>query len=87
MKKIWINKNPDKIKVSSLMNETNASKYLCSALVNRGLTDIDNVLKFLKPDIKNLYNPFLLKGMDKAVKRIKRAIREGETICLHTDYD
>ena len=46
---------------------------------------IDN---FLKPDFeRGLINPFILKDMDKAIIRLKKAIDSKEKILLYTDYD
>lgn len=32
-------------------------------------------------------SPYLLKDMDKAVKRINRALDDGESICIYGVYD
>lgn len=87
MIKKWIPKEPNITEVEHLINQTNASRYLCSALVNRGLTSFDETLKFLKPNIKNLHDPMLMKDIKKAVVRIKRAMRESEQIVVYGDYD
>jgi single-stranded-DNA-specific exonuclease len=43
---------------------------------------------FLTPKIKNLLpDPFHLKDMQKAVKRVAKAIAGRETICIFADYD
>lgn len=41
----------------------------------------------LNKDITDLYDPYLLKDMDKAVERIKKAHRDGERVIIFWDYD
>ncbi|OOB78228.1 MAG: single-stranded-DNA-specific exonuclease RecJ [Epulopiscium sp. Nuni2H_MBin001] len=41
----------------------------------------------LYPSVEHLYDPFLLKGMDKATSRILKAKDSGESIVIYGDYD
>lgn len=56
-------------------------------LVNRGITDPDRALGFMRPDLRDLHDPFLLKDMDRAVDRIVRALHRDEKITVYGDYD
>lgn len=59
-------------------------------LFNRGVLvdDEKEVKKYLKPDFeKDLLNPFLMKGVRKAVDRIKKAKESNEKIGIYADYD
>jgi single-stranded-DNA-specific exonuclease len=51
----------------------------------RGLTTPDLIRAFLYGDA--LHDPGALYGMDRAIARITRAIRAGETIAAHGDFD
>jgi single-stranded-DNA-specific exonuclease len=42
---------------------------------------------FLRPDLGTLHDPFLFRDMEKAVARIRQALRNGEPILIHGDYD
>ena len=42
---------------------------------------------FLDPKYENLENPYSLPDMEKAVKRIEAAIKDGEKILIYGDYD
>ena len=55
---------------------------------NRGLRNENEIRSFINPDYdKDVYDPFLLKDMDKAVSRILKAIEKKEKIAVFGDYD
>lgn len=57
-------------------------------LKNRGITTPEAVEKFLNPNYKrDIYNPFLIMGMERAVLRILAAIDANEHIVIYGDYD
>ncbi len=56
-------------------------------LLNRGICSPDQARHFLYPALSDLPEPFTMKGMDRAVSRIARALRHGEKIALYGDYD
>jgi single-stranded-DNA-specific exonuclease len=60
---------------------------LCTLLVQRGFTDVDGAKAFLRPRMEQLRDPYELRGMDAAVERLVAAIRSGDAILVHGDYD
>ena len=56
-------------------------------LWNRGLRDVQAARDFLSPTLDLLHDPMLMLGMDRAVDRLLRAVREGEKILIYGDYD
>ena len=56
-------------------------------LFERGIQDQESLKKFLEPSLEDLYDPYLLHDMGKAVERIRRAIEDGENILIYGDYD
>ncbi|MBK8097114.1 MAG: single-stranded-DNA-specific exonuclease RecJ [Planctomycetes bacterium] len=60
---------------------------LARVLLARGIDDPDRVRAFLRPDLRALHDPFTFTDMKKAVDRIRTAIRAGEKILIHGDYD
>ncbi len=78
---------PQESIVKNIVDSFKIPKGLAKVLVARGLDTSKRVSDFFNPSLSNLYDPFLLKDMDKAVKRILDAIEKKELICIHGDYD
>jgi single-stranded-DNA-specific exonuclease len=71
-----------------LQSETGENRILLRCLLNRGLTTAEEVRKFLAPEfIADLHSPFLLRDMEQAAERLRRAIHERERIMIVTDFD
>ena len=85
--KNWNIRSPDKDLVNKLSNHLQISPFLSTILINRGIKDIEEGRKFLFPKYSDLYDPFLLPDMDKAVERIEKAINDREHIMIYGDYD
>ncbi len=57
-------------------------------LYNRGIVNQDEIDRFLTPDYgTDLRDPFLFKDMERAVRRIFDALKNGEKITIFGDYD
>lgn len=69
--------------------ERKYSDVMDQILANRGISlDQESKRIFLKPNFsKDLYDPFLLEGIESATFRIKKAKESGETIGVFADYD
>lgn len=64
------------------------SSLIVQLLYNRDLKTQKEIDEFFNPDFEtDLHDPFLLKGMNKAVKRIKKAIEKQEKISVYGDFD
>ena len=86
----WNYKAPTQEQVDAaeaLANETRISPVLCRMLMNRGITTAEEVRKFFRPQLHDLHDPFLMKGMDKAVERLNQAMGNRERIMIYGDYD
>lgn len=73
--------------VEHLQQVLNIHPAICTVLVARGIDTFDKAKTYFRPSLDDLYSPFLMKGMDKAVKRISEAIRQKEKIRIYGDYD
>ena len=56
-------------------------------LLRRGFSDLDRAQQFLNPTLEQMHDPFLMKGMDIAVREILTSIDRGERILVYGDYD
>ncbi|MBO4739038.1 MAG: single-stranded-DNA-specific exonuclease RecJ [Bacteroidales bacterium] len=88
MQKKWIvNKNIHQDIVNQLSDELKIGKPLTSLLVQRGIYTYEEAKSFFRPTIKDIYDPFLMKDMDKAVFRVETAIANKEKVLIFGDYD
>ena len=88
MNKRWlIKKRADTQLVAKLIADVGVSRPLANILAQRGIKTFDQAKAFFRPDLKELHNPFLMKGMSQAVDRIERAIASRENILIYGDYD
>lgn len=56
-------------------------------LFYRNIDSVEKAKRFLNPSARYFFNPFLLKNMQRAVERIKRAKDNGESVLIFGDYD
>ena len=87
MEKRWRVQNPDVARVKMLAQTLGVSPVVAHLLVVRGYAGEESARKFLKPAREHLHDPSLLLGMNDAVRRILRAIEQGEKILVYGDYD
>jgi len=78
---------PDSERVAALAAELDLDPTLCALLVSRGVTEGHGARHFLRPLLDHLHPADLLPDAGCAADRILRAIRSGETILVHGDYD
>lgn len=63
------------------------SVVLSRLLTNRGIVGDENIHKYLFGNIDDLYDPYYMKDMDKAICIIKAKIKENKKIRIVQDYD
>ena len=80
----WIIKEPaDPEKVGRLSAELGIDRVLSELLVKRGVETFEQARSFFRPSLDNLHDPFLMKDMDAAVKRVRKAITSEEKILVY----
>lgn len=78
---------PDPAAVQTLVQSLRLPAALCSVLVTRGVTSPDEAKDFLRPRLEHLHDAARLADGPAAAERIAAAIRAGDTILVHGDYD
>ena len=87
MKYKWNIRESDTQKTATLAQLRNIPQVIAAVLLNRGLESPDVIDKFFNPRIEDLYDPFLMTDMDKAVDRLTLAFKNDEKIAIFGDYD
>ena len=78
---------PDPAVVRALCDELLLPEPICRLLAARGHAPADTAKRYLRPRLDQLLPPEQLLDLDRAVERLVSAIRAGETILVHGDYD
>ncbi|RJP29767.1 MAG: single-stranded-DNA-specific exonuclease RecJ [Candidatus Omnitrophota bacterium] len=63
------------------------SNVFAQVLINRGLTEPKEAVRFIAAKLEDLSSPFCFSQMKAAVERIKSAIRQKDKILVYGDYD
>ncbi|MGP0565848.1 MULTISPECIES: single-stranded-DNA-specific exonuclease RecJ [unclassified Nitrospina] len=87
LKKRWVFAEPEPDAVQHLADRLRISPLTATLLVNRSITDAEEGRVFLDADLEGTHDPYLMRDMDKAVKRILTAIENDEGITIFGDYD
>ncbi|MDH7512664.1 MAG: single-stranded-DNA-specific exonuclease RecJ [Clostridiales bacterium] len=78
---------PPRKEAEILAREVGIPLPLARILTNRNILSAGEADRFLFGTLEDLHDPFLLRDMNKAVVRIKEAIRRKEKILVFGDYD
>ena len=73
--------------LNDLQQALNVDRIIASLLIQRGVHTFDEAKIFFRPELDHLHDPFLMKDMDRAVKRIQAALLLNEKILIYGDYD
>lgn len=88
MEKTWkIADNKDNSIISALQKEIGVDRVVAALLHQRGINSFEAAKTFFRPELNQLHDPFLMKGMREAIDRINTAIRNNEKVMIYGDYD
>ncbi|MGO3718021.1 MAG: single-stranded-DNA-specific exonuclease RecJ [Mesonia hippocampi] len=82
-----LKEKPDVNIIHKLQEELGVSHIVAHLLVQRKIYNFEEAKKFFRPQLDQLHDPFLMKGMEIAVNRIEQAIQKQEKILVYGDYD
>ena len=74
MNKKWEIYKTNEEKVEELQKKYKLNRLLSTLLTNRGITEENEIEKFLNPKRSDFYDPFGMLDMENAVERILKAI-------------
>jgi single-stranded-DNA-specific exonuclease len=83
----WLTRESDPEAVRRVARGAGLPDVVARLLVARGHADGPAAERHLQASPMTLHDPFLLPGMAQATARLARAVRAGETILVHGDYD
>ena len=83
----WILQDIDKDYLGALQQELNLPEVVLKVLLARGIKTSREIKDFVFPKKEELFNPYLLGDMYKAVTRIKQSIENKEKILIYADRD
>jgi len=79
--------NVEKEAIDNYAQRLNVPPIIAKILLNRGIDSYDKAKLFFRGKMENLYDPFLLRDMGRAVDRIVKATNQQEKILIYGDYD
>lgn len=85
--KQWKLATADEATVRHLRDVLKVHPMLCRLLALRGVSTYEEAFRFFRPKLEHLHDPFLMKGMHRAVERVEQALDRGERILVYGDYD
>lgn len=86
-KKNWVYKNT-KINTEAFKKlSASMSPVIATLLLNRGISEPENITSYFKKPLSLIHPPFLLEGVESACDRIVEAIKNKEKIVVYGDYD
>lgn len=86
-KYIWNECSYLQSQVDEICSNHNISEVTSKLLINRKITNKDDINKFLNPSFDGFHDPFILKDMDIAVNRIMKCRNTDASIMVYGDYD
>ncbi len=85
--KNWILREHHPASATLLSEELGLQPLIAQILVSRGIEKPEAADMFFSARLEDLHSPYLMKDMDKAVERIRKAIHDHESILIYGDYD
>jgi len=73
--------------IDSIASQIDLPRTVIKILINRKIDTAKKVQNFINPRLEDLSDPFILKGMGKAIDRITEALKRNEKIMIYGDYD
>ena len=79
-------KKENKVAASEISKETGIPQLVADILTTRDLLTPEDAMDFLSGK-SELDSPFIIEDIERAAKRIQKAVDDSERICVYGDYD
>ncbi len=83
----WDLKAVDPALIQHLSRTLGIAPVVARCMALRGIRQPEEGARMLEPRPEALHDPYAMRGMDRAVDRLRRAARDGEAVRVVTDYD
>ncbi|NLY54849.1 MAG: single-stranded-DNA-specific exonuclease RecJ [Firmicutes bacterium] len=84
---VWRIKERKREAARQMAQQLDLHPVVVEVLMQRGITEIGAMQRFLHPDLSHLHDPLSLPDMVEAVDRIRIAEEQGQLIAIYGDYD
>ena len=84
--KKWVKNTYSLVDFNELISKKDYSRPKAAVLSGRGI-NIDNVDSYFNASLKDLSSPYRIPGTKEAAERLWTAIKKGEHILIHGDFD
>lgn len=84
---LWIFPKTDPEFIEQIIKEFKVHPVIAQILVSRGFKTLPEIHNYLYAKLPDLYDPFLLGNMPKAIDRISTALQNKENILIYGDND
>lgn len=83
----WTLSAVDALQVERLRTRLGLHPIAARCLALRGVGEPEDALRWLSPDRDSLHDPMAMLGMGRTLERLRRAVRDQESMRVVTDYD
>ena len=83
----WVEPRPATPEMVDLAHALGQPVWFAQLLSLRGFSTLSQAQAHLTAELGDLHDPFLMHGMQAAVDRVLRAVRDRESILVYGDYD
>lgn len=87
LKRIWSMQQSFGTTSETLHDFLGISPVVAEILAQRGFRQPEEAIEFLRPTLLNLFSPFCLHDMSKAIERLSLALERKEKVLVYGDYD
>ena len=84
--KKWVKNKCSLVDINELISKNGFSRSIATVLAGRGICN-DNIDNYFNASLKDLSSPYRIPGIKEACVRLWSAIKKGEHILIHGDFD